>query len=539
MSGSNDEPATPDFPPAEPVPRSRWRMQLVWLVPIVAILIGGWLATKAVLERGEKISISFKTGEGLEAGKTKLKFKDVDIGVVEAVQLSPDHKSVVAKAEVTRDVAGLLVDNTRFWVVRPRISGGTVSGLGTLLSGSYIDVDVGNARKARRDFVGLEDPPVFASDVPGREFTLKSAGLGSLDAGSPVFFRRLRVGQIASYQLDPNGKGVTLKVFVNAPYDQFVKADTRFWHASGVNMALDTNGVRVETQSIVSIIIGGIAFESPPDSSDDVEAAPNAKFELYSARAEAMQQHDRIVDKYIVNFTDSVRGLTVGAPVDFRGVVIGEVTAIYTRFDGAHQRFSIPVEIEIYPERFTSRYQDGQTGGRISDDPRGIANYLVEHGFRFQLRNGNLLTGQLYLTFDYFPDAPKATIDWSKSPPELPAVPRTLQSIQDSVTRLLAKLNSIPFEGIGNDARTTLRTTNALIAQLNAEVVPKAQGTLTSAQTMLDSANSALQPDSSLQQSTEDAMRELTRTAVSLRTLADYLSQHPEALVRGKSGDKP
>ncbi|MGA7817164.1 MlaD family protein, partial [Caballeronia sp.] len=143
MSASNNEPDIPDLPAADPVPRSRWRMQLVWLVPIVAILIGGWLATKAILERGEKITISFDSGEGLEAGKTKLKFKDVDIGVVETVQLSHDHKRVVANAEVTRDVASLLVDNTRFWVVRPRISGGTVSGLGTLLSGSYIDVDIG------------------------------------------------------------------------------------------------------------------------------------------------------------------------------------------------------------------------------------------------------------------------------------------------------------------------------------------------------------------------------------------------------------
>ncbi|MGF6572452.1 paraquat-inducible protein B [Paraburkholderia fungorum] len=543
MSGLNDEPDGAGLPSAETIPRSRWRMQLVWLVPIVAVLIGGWLATKAILERGEKVTISFKTGEGLEAGKTKLKFKDVDIGVVETVNLSADHKRVLATAEVARDVASLLVDNTRFWVVRPRISGGTVSGLGTLLSGSYIDVDVGNASKARRDFVGLEEPPVFASDVPGREFTLKSTGLGSLDVGTPVYFRRLRVGQIASYKLDPDGRGVTLKVFVNAPYDQFVKTDTRFWHASGVDMAFDTNGLRVESQSIVSIIIGGVAFESPPESAtglqNETAATPDTQFRLYDTRADAMKKHDRIVDRYVVNFLDSVRGLTVGAPVDFRGVVIGEVTAIYTRFDEAHNRFSIPVEIEIYPERFTSRYQKGHAGGRISDDPRGIANYLVEHGFRFQLKSGNPLTGQLYIALDYFPDAPKAAIDWTASPPELPAIPRTLQSIQDSVTRLLTKLNSIPFEGIGNDARTTLRTTNALISQINSEVVPKAQSTLNSAQTTLDSANSMLQPDSSLQQSTEQAMQEMTRTAATLRTLADYLARHPEALVRGKPEDTP
>ncbi|MGF6702152.1 paraquat-inducible protein B [Paraburkholderia sp. MM5496-R1] len=528
----------PELPAAEPVPRSRWRMQLVWLVPIVAILIGGWLAVKAVMERGEQISISFKTGDGLEAGKTKLKFKDVDIGVVEAVSLTPDHKRVVAKAEVTRDVSDLLVDNTRFWVVRPRISGGTVSGLGTLLSGSYVDVDVGNSPKARRSFVGLEEPPVIASDVPGHEYTLHGTGLGSLDVGTPVFFRRIQVGQVASYQLDPDGHGVTVKVFVNAPYDRFVRTDTRFWHASGVDMSFDSSGLRVETQSIVSIIIGGIAFESPPDSQVETSAATSTRFELYTTRADAMKMHDRIVVKYVVNFADSVRGLTVGAPVDFRGVDIGEVTAIYTRFDPDTRRFSSPVEINLYPERFTSRYQNDGAGGHITDDPRALANYLVEHGFRFQLRTGNLLTGQQYLALDYFPDAPKASIDWSKTPPEMPAIPRTLQSLQESVTRLLAKINNIPFEDIGKDARSTLRTTNAMLGQLNTQVVPKARDTLLSAQSTLDSANAALQPDSSLQQSTEDAMRELTRTAASLRTLADYLAQHPESLVRGKSEDK-
>jgi paraquat-inducible protein B len=538
MSGPDEANDTPELPQADVIPRSRWRMQLVWLVPIVAVLIGGWLATKAVLERGEKITVSFKTGEGLEAGKTKLKLKDVDIGIVEAVMLSPDQKRVVARAEVTRDVASLLVDDTRFWVVRPRISGGTVSGLGTLLSGSYIDVDVGSSKKSRRAFVGLEAPPVFASDMPGREFTLKSTGLGSLDVGSPVFFRRLRVGQIASYQLDPDGKGVTLKVFVNAPYDAFVKANTRFWHASGVNMEFDANGLKVETQSIVSVIIGGVAFESPADTTEDIPAAANTRFELYTSRGDAMKQHDRIIDRYVVNFTDSVRGLTVGAPVDFRGVVIGEVKAIYTRFDRGTRRFSIPVEVEIYPERFTSRYQTG-AGGRLGENPRELANYLVANGFRFQLRSGNPLTGQLYLAFDYFPDAKKASIDWDKTPPELPAVPRTLQSLQDSVTRLLTKLNAIPFEAIGNDARAAMKTTNSLLSQVDKNVVPKAHDTLMSAQSALDSANNALQPDSSLQQSTEEAMRELTLTASSLRNLVDYLQQHPEALVRGKSEQKP
>jgi paraquat-inducible protein B len=538
MAEPGNDSGLPPLPEAKPVRSSRWRMQIVWLVPVVAVLIGGWLAAKAVLEEGPSITISFKTGDGLEAGKTKIKYKDVDIGVVKSVTLSPDHKRVIATGELVKDATNMLVDNTRFWVVRPRISGGTVSGLGTLLSGSYVGMDEGNSQKTRRDFVGLEVPPVFPSDIPGREFVLRSSNMGSLDVGSPVFFRRLQVGQIASYEMDPNGKGVTLHVFVNAPYDRFVRSDTRFWHASGLDVSLSPDGVQINTQSVVSLLIGGVAFETPEDSAEATEADVGTKFELYATHADAQKTHDRIVDTYVVNFYDSVRGLTVGAPVDFRGVTIGEVKRIYTRFDPVKKQFSIPVEINLYPERFTSRYQDGQQSGRISASPHDLADFLVSKGFRFQLRSGNPLTGQLYVAFDIFPDAAKAKVDWSRTPPELPTVPRTLQSLQDSLTRLLTKLNSIPFEAIGKSAQSTLANANDVMARLGTDVVPQAHNTLSAAQSALDSANDALQPDSQLQQNTSDAMRELARTAESVRILTDYLERHPEAVVQGKPGGK-
>ncbi|WP_395065227.1 intermembrane transport protein PqiB [Paraburkholderia silvatlantica] len=538
MSAPGDDPSLPDLPEAKPVHGSRWRMQIVWLVPIVAVLIGGWLAAKAIIEEGPTITISFKTGDGLEAGKTKIKYKDVDIGVVKAVALSPDHKRVIATGELVKDVASMLVDNTRFWVVRPRISGGTVSGLSTLLSGSYVGMDEGNSSKTRHDFVGLEVPPVIPSDVPGREFVLHSVNMGSLDVGSPVFFRRLQVGQIASYEMDPNGKGVTLRVFVNAPYDRFVRSDTRFWHASGLDVSLSPDGVQINTQSVVSLLIGGVAFETPDAGDEAPEADANSKFELYATHADSMKEHDRIVDTYVVTFYDSVRGLTVGAPIDFRGVVIGEVTRIYTRFDPVKKQFSIPVEINLYPERFTSRFENGRPAGRLTAQPRQLAEFLVSSGFRFQLRSGNPLTGQLYVAFDVFPDAPKAKIDWSRTPPELPTVPRTLQSLQDSLTRLLAKLNGIPFEAIGANAQRTLQSANDVMAKLGTDVVPQAHDTLSAAQSTLNSATDALQPDSQLQQNTSDAMRELARTAASVRMLTDYLERHPEAVVQGKPGGK-
>ncbi|MFL9936250.1 MlaD family protein [Paraburkholderia sp. RL18-103-BIB-C] len=529
---------SPDIPDAVAVPRKRWRMQLVWLVPIVAVLIGGWLAVKAVLDKGPTITISFATGEGLEAGKTKIKFKNVDIGTVTSVVLSPDHRRVIARAELAKDASSLLVDDTRFWVVRPRISGGTVSGIGTLLSGSFIGVDVGTAKTSRTDFVGLETPPVIGTGVPGREFILKGVDMGSLDVGSPIFFRRLQVGQIASYKLDANGKGVTMHVFVNAPYDKYVKDDTRFWHASGIDVALDTNGVKVNTESLVAILIGGLAFQTPEENEEKSEAAGGTEFSLFHTRDEAMKRHDRIVDTYVFDFTESVRGLSVGAPVDFRGIVVGEVAAINTRFDPVTKQFSMPVEIRYYPERFTSRFENGAKGGRVSTDRRQLADWLVARGLRGQLKTGNLLTGQLYVALDFFPNAAKAKVDWDASPPELPTTPGGLQSLQDSVTALVAKLNKIPFEGIGNNAKQTLRDADALLKRLDAEVLPQARSTLAAAQAALNSANTALQPDSPLTQSTADTMRELARTSAAFRTLADYLERHPEALIRGKQEDK-
>jgi paraquat-inducible protein B len=530
-------PEPPDLPDAVSVPRTRWKIQWIWLVPAVAVLIGIWLAVQAVLAQGPTITISFKTGEGLEAGKTKIKFKDVDIGVVKTVALSKDYTRVIATAELTRDATDMLVNDTRFWVVRPRISGGTVSGIGTLLSGSFIGMDIGKTKQERRDYVGLEAPPVFASDVPGREFVLKSPDLGSVDVGSPIYFRRLQVGQVISYELDKDGKAVTLHIFVNAPYDRYVTADTRFWQASGVDVALNTEGVKINTQSLVSILIGGLAFETPVDSPDQAEAEAHTTFTLFGDHTAAMKVQDRVVDTYVLAFKESVRGLVVGAPIEFRGIPIGEVSAIYTRYDPVAKQFSIPVEIKLYPERFTSRYQNEPKGGRITRNPRDMTEFLVSRGLRGQLKTGSLITGQLYISLDFFPNAPKADVDWSRTPPELPTVPSGLQSFQDSISALMARINKIPFEAIGQSAQQTLSGADALMQGLNKNVMPQLHDTLSSAHTTFNSANNALQPDSALQQDTADAVRELTRTAASFRALADYLQQHPEALIRGKTGD--
>ncbi|WP_244828725.1 intermembrane transport protein PqiB [Caballeronia sp. TF1N1] len=540
--------APPDeFPEALPARRPRFGISLIWLVPFIAVLIGGWLAVQAILEKGPTISITFNTGEGLEAGKTKLKYKNVDIGTVKSVVLAPDHKRVIASAEMAKDAEHMLVDDTRFWVVRPRISGGTVSGLGTLIGGAFIGVDVGVKSAKRHDYTGLESPPVITADVPGREFVLKSPTMGSLDAGAPIYFRRLQVGQVTAYELDADGMGVTIHIFVNAPYDKYVKLDTRFWQASGVDVKLDSTGVKMDTESLVAILVGGLAFETPAplkelaDSSDHqdlAEAPASSVFQLFGTRPEAMKRHDRIVDTYVFNFKESVRGLSVGAEVDFRGIVLGEVTAINTQYDPVRREFSIPVRVNFYPERFTMRIRAGDKTGRLVPDRHQLLQYMVEHGFRGQLRTGSILTGQRYIAVDFFPNTPKEKMDTSGDPPEIPTVPGGLQSLQDSVQALVAKFNKIPIEGISNDLRDTLKQAQVLIKTLDTDVAPQAKATLAAARDALGATSRALQSDSPLQTSTAETMRELSRTAAAFRNLAEYLEQHPEAILRGKPEDK-
>jgi paraquat-inducible protein B len=541
MTDAPLDPEPAEIQQAVVVPKRRWRISLVWLVPLVVALIGGWIGFNALRDRGPTISITFKTAEGLEAGKTRIKYKSVDIGLVRSISLARDRSHVVVTAELSRQAESFLVEDTRFWVVRPRVAGGSISGLTTLLSGSYIGVDAGKSRKEREEFVGLEVPPVVTADLPGREFVLNAENMGSLDIGSPIFFRRVEVGQLVAFDLDKDGKGVRMRIFVNAPYHQFVTDNTRFWHASGIDVTVDASGVRLDTESLVSIVIGGIAFQAPSDEAAGSLAKPNAVFMLAKDRAAAMQRPDRVTENYVLLFNESVRGLAPGAQVDFRGVVIGEVLSIGVDFDRVKRAFRIPVEIRLYPDRLRSRYRPAADE---TIDRKALFDRLVERGFRAQLRTGNLLTGQLYIALDFFPTAPKATIDWDKQPPEIPTVQGSLAELQITLAQLAKKLEKLPVEAIAQDLqlalqqlKSTLQSTDKLVKRLDTEVTPEALTTLKEARKALSNAERALASDAPLQQDARETLRQLIRAAESLRTLTDYLERHPESLIRGKKED--
>jgi len=540
-----------DFPSAVSEPKRRWSPQLVWLIPIVAVVIGGWLAVKSVLERGPTITITFKTAEGLEEGKTAIKYKNVGMGLVKSISFNDDHSLVLVKAEFTKQAEKFLVDDTRFWVVRPRISAGEISGLGTLFSGAFIGMDIGKSKAKRGVYTGLEVPPVISAEVPGRYYTLHSKDLGSLDVGSPIYYRRLQVGQIITYELDKEGNGLTFKVFVQAPYDKFVRAGTRFWHASGIDVTLDASGIKVDTQSVVSILAGGIAFADPPFAEGTPVAAENTAFELVANRSQAMKMPDLKSKTIVIVFLESVRGLSVGAPVDFRGITIGEVTAIDVNFDPAKSLITMPVTVRIYPDRLTSRYQSSVNMSAEAANPATRFKWAVEHGLRAQLRTGNLLTGELYIAADLFPNAPKVKIDWAADPVEIPSVGSSIQQLQATISGLAKKLDNLPLEAIGSDLRQTLQsmtktlktvdraleTADQFIEQINTNITPEARATLVKARETLSTVEQTFNSNAPMQTDVRQALRELARAAQSLRVLADYLERHPEALIQGKAKD--
>ena len=536
----SDEEARPDhkpaptgLPPPRVVRRREWLPSLIWLIPIVAALIGVTLVARILLERGPEIVLTFKTA---------VKYKDVQIGTVQSLRLARDRSHVRVQVQLNKEAEGFTAEDSRFWVVRPRLDTSGISGLGTLLSGAYIGADAGVSKETASEFKGLEVPPIVTRDASGQQFLLRATDIGSLDVGSPVYFRRVKVGQVAAYQLDGDGRGVTLRVFVNAPYDKFVGVNTRFWQASGIDAQLSASGFTLRTQSLATILLGGIAFKAPDDAMGPL-AKENTAFTLAEDETTAMKEPDGPPQTLLMYFNQSLRGLSPGAPVDFRGVVIGEVKSIGVEFDRAEREFRMPVLVQVYPDRL--RRRAGETGEESRATQQERLRFLTEKGLRAQLRNGNLLTGSVYVALDFFPKAPPAKINLEKSPIELPTIANSLDEIQSQVQEIASKLNKVPYEQIAGDLRTTLAALNKTLAsteqavtRINTDVTPELTAAMKDVRKTVNNAERTLADDSPLQQDMRQTLRELTRAAGSVRVLTDYLERHPESLLRGKPDDK-
>ena len=543
--------------------RRRSVFSFVWLLPVVAAVIGAYLAFTTLSQRGPEIIISFNGADGLTAGQTKVRHKAVDLGTVTSIRLATDMSHVIVHVRMNSEANPYLTDHARFWVVRPRLSASSISGLETLISGGYIEMDPGEkGGQKQTEFKGLETPPGVRSDEPGTTFVLTTPRIGSLGSGSPVFYRDIVVGEVLGYHL-PEGNGlITVDVFVRAPYDKWVRTATRFWNASGVNIAFGGSGLHVELESIQAVLSGGVAFNTPEDGRDTASATQDTKFDLFASEtaADAAGFKQRI--QTVMYFQASTSGLAEGSPVQIFGQQIGTVTDVRLELNPAQASARVRVAAEIQPERLRAN------GGDPNDTPESVSRRLVEHGMRAELVTTSYITGALAVSFAFPANPARASITMEGQAIVLPTMGGGLGNILTTASQIMDKVSAIPFAQIGNSANTLLTTLSStvggpevkqainaatgalvdlqgLVKRTDAGLTPlmrrlpeisnNLDQTLSRASQLVGSVNTGYGSNSQFSRDLERLMSQFNDAARSVRLLADFLDRHPEALVRGRT----
>jgi paraquat-inducible protein B len=541
------------------------RFPLVWIVPIVTALIAAWLAWDTFSKRGPTITISFESAEGLQAGQSQLKFKDVAMGTVKTIVVAPDLSKVLVTVETVREAEAFFTDKTIFWVVKPGLFAGSVTGLDTLVSGSYIGMRPSTEKgRSQRTYVGQENPPILQSAIPGRTFRLKTARIGAISLGSPIFFRDLNVGTVLGWDLEDLATHVTVHAFVRAPFDRYVHDDTLFWNASGVSVKLGPNGIELQMESIKALLLGGIAFDTPASGSSKSEpSAADHTFALHLNQDQARVSAFGTRLQLRSNFPGSVSGLAVGADVTLLGLKIGEVTDVGLVFDPATDRIVAPVRYRVDPERIAGV-------AAVSGIPPGtIAAEMVGRGLRATLQAPSLITGQKIVALVMVPDAAPAELTRDGDAFVMPTSDSGgFDDITRSAAELLGKINRIDFERIGKDVagitqgldaavngpqlkgalaalESTLADVQDVTRKLDINATPalkrlpeisaQLQDVLTRTNRMVGSINAGYGDNSKFLRDLDRLLPQLTDAARSLRALTDLLSRHPEALVKGRT----
>ena len=544
--------------------RRRLRFSLFWLVPIVAVAIGAWLVWDTASKRGPRITISFESAEGLQAGQSQLKFKDIVLGTVGNFALTPDRKRVVVTVATTKSAEPLLTQGADFWVVKPRLFAGSLSGLDTLLSGAYIQLRPAAAPgPAKRDFVGLENPPVLESEVPGRTFLLKADRIGSISLGSPIFYRDMSVGEVLGWDIGDMADTVTIHAFVREPFDQYVHDNSRFWNASGVNVKLGGAGVEVQVESLKAVLLGGVAFDTPEQRKAAPVSAENHVFPLYRNQtvAEAASYERNI--EFLAYFPGSVRGLSPGADVTLHGLKVGTVKDVTLTYDPKNDSILAPVRFDVQPQRFLKPGEEHKGG------PAAAVQELVDRGMRATLQSANLLTGQMLVALEFVPDAQPATVTVKGDAFVVPTVESGgFSGIETGAAMLLAKVNRIPFDEIGKNLdqtvkglsdvangpqlkqalaslAATMESVQDTVRKLDAGVSPmlkrlpdiadNLQKTLAQANRLVTSLDNGYGDNTKFNRDLERLLVQSNEAMTSIKALSDLLTRHPEALIRGRT----
>lgn len=524
----------------------RW-FAWVWIVPTVAVGLVVWLAWRSLADRGPMISITFKVAEGLQPGQTKIQHRDVDVGTVESVELTPDMSRVIVHARMTRAATPYLNENTRFYVVAPHVGFGGISGLSTIVSGTYIEMYPGKDGDSKRDFVALDEPPILPPDTPGRSFALQAPELGSLTRGSPISYNGVSVGEVEGYTLAADGTSVTITAFIRAPWADLVHPETRFWNAGGVDLSFGAQGFRVRADSWQQLLSGGIAFQTPETVLAKPPSGAGADFKLYENRGFALRTARGPEVVYVAEFEGNQRGVLPGVPVELEGTEVGEVKEAHLRYDEQRHTLLTHVSFAIDPDRVKIENMK-QTGRDARDSVSALLRTLVDHGLRAQVASLSFLTGQKLLTLDIVANAPAAHIAQVGQELEFPTTSSgDLTEILQNVRAVLQNLDRATSGPQLGHALKSLDSTLTRLDGITRDVEPDikslvkslrdtsdaAQGTLSAVQSMMG--NSANNPGNA---DLPKVMRELAEAARSVRVLADYLDRHPESLLRGRKGDK-
>jgi paraquat-inducible protein B len=543
-----------NLPLARTVREKRVRISMIWIIPILAAVVAIGIAIQRIRQEGPTITIVFKAASGIEAGKTFIKYKDVTIGQVTTVELTQDYSRVQVTAQIAKHAAALMVGDAKFWVVQPTVSLSGISGLNTLLSGQYIGFQAGTSAEKERHYIALDAPPLI-TDQPGRRFLLQAASLGSVGIGAPIYYRSVPVGEVAAYRLAADGKSIEVTIFINAPYDKYVTAETRFWNASGIQASSGANGIEIQTESLVSVLVGGLAFDVPDFLAPGRPATADHEFTLFRNRETAMTQPDPVERQFVLYFNESLRGLSVGAPVTLFGLTVGHVAEVGLTFDQATLAVRPRVLITFLPAQLAARLT---AKDRASNDNNFVAltaasrarllRHLVEDkGLRAQLETGSLITGELYVGFEYVENAPKPKVDWSRDPLELPVASGGLATIEAKINSILTKVDKIPLGEMAADLKKliatldqTLKQADVLLSRVDTELLPEGTKTIAALhKTIADADQALLGKDSPTTQDLHDLLQELTDMARSVRIFVNYLEQHPSMLIRGKKEDHP
>jgi paraquat-inducible protein B len=538
---------TPEDRDEEPRARVRaHRFNWVWLFPLGAAAVVIWLAWRNLADRGPAIAITFRNVDGLQAGQTKIQHRNVDLGTVESLELTPDMSRVIVHARMTRQATAHLTPNTRFAIIAPHVGVGGISGLSTLVSGSYIEMYPGKpSDESKREFVGLDAPPALAPDTRGRSFTLLASDLGSLTRGSPISYNGITVGEVEDYVLRPNNKGVTVTAFVRSPYEELVHPETRFWNAGGVDLTLGSQGLRIRANSWEQLLSGGIAFATPTEVLQKPSSPVGAVFGLYDNRRAADRAPLGPTLEYVADFLGNQRGLDTGTAVELQGVEVGEVTESHLAYDGHKHTLVTRTTFYVDPERVEILNMPKAADASQHDAVQKWIETLVGDGMRAQVSSASLLTGTKLVGLEMVANAPKAHLEHEGATVMIPTstagdFTAVLQDLQN-VLKNIDRATSGPQIG---HALQSLDDTLTRLDKVTHDIEPDIKTLIKSLRDTADSAQSTLNTIQGLAGNTAPSgtdlprmMRELTEAARSVRSLADYLDRHPEALIRGRKGD--